>query len=65
MRRPRGAGTDCDVFAVLFGAGGDSGQVALENHPDNFARGKLDTFVVWAPQVRPPILRTGASAPRC
>jgi hypothetical protein len=48
----RGAGTDCGVTAVLVGAGGESGEVPLENHPDNFARGRLDTFVVMSPVVR-------------
>ena len=48
----RDAGTDCRVFAVLYGTDGDSGEVALENHPDNFVRGALDTFVIWVPKVR-------------
>ncbi|KAI8462529.1 MAG: hypothetical protein J3K34DRAFT_500007 [Monoraphidium minutum] len=53
----RGAGTDCGVFAVLYGSTGDSGEVALDNHPDNFGRGRLDTFVVWAPQDLGQLLR--------
>jgi len=47
----RGAGTDCGVSVVVVGRGGDSGELLLENHPDNFARGRYDTFVVMAPTV--------------
>jgi hypothetical protein len=47
----RGAGTDCGVWVSLIGADGESGELPLANHPDNFARGRLDTFVVYAPQV--------------
>lgn len=46
-----GAGTDAGVSVVLHGAGGVSPELALANHPDNFAAGRYDTFVVDAGQV--------------
>ena len=40
----RGAGTDARVFIILLGSKGTSGELKLENAPDNFARGKTDKF---------------------
>lgn len=36
----RGAGTDANVFVTLFGERGSSGERRLDNHPDNFERGR-------------------------
>ena len=40
-----GAGTDADVYIILFGEYGNSGQFPLDNRFNNFERGKTDTFV--------------------
>ncbi|KXZ56858.1 hypothetical protein GPECTOR_1g774 [Gonium pectorale] len=42
----KGAGTDSNVFLVLYGDKNTSGEVKLENGPDNFSRGRTDTFLV-------------------
>ncbi len=40
----RGAGTNARVFMVVNGSEGSSGELRLENAPDNFTRGKTDKF---------------------
>jgi hypothetical protein len=45
----RGAGTNCPVSLVLYGAAGHSGELLLENHKDNFSRGRVDTFTLDLP----------------
>ena len=40
----RGAGTDANVFATIFGADKDSGRLTLDNSRDNFERNQVDTF---------------------
>lgn len=47
----RGAGTDANVYIVLFGDNGESGQRFLDNKKNNFERGKKDTFVVESPNL--------------
>uniref|UniRef100_A0A383W527 PLAT domain-containing protein n=1 Tax=Tetradesmus obliquus TaxID=3088 RepID=A0A383W527_TETOB len=45
----RAAGTDCGVFIILYGSGGHSGELKLENHPSNFSRGRTDSFTLTLP----------------
>ena len=43
----RSAGTDANVFMIMFGDKGDSGELALKNsetHRDKFERGQTDVF---------------------
>ncbi|CAK8676643.1 unnamed protein product [Clavelina lepadiformis] len=47
----RWAGTDATVFITLFGDGGDSGQLILDNDRNNFERGKKDTFSLECPHL--------------
>lgn len=42
----RGAGTDANVFVVLYGKEKKSEQFWLENKTDNFERGDVDKFKV-------------------
>jgi hypothetical protein len=43
----RGAGTDANVFLILYGAGGlDSGSLKLDTSKNNFERGQEDVFMV-------------------
>lgn len=42
----RWAGTSANVHCELFGKLGSSGRTKLENHKDNFQRGRTDIFVV-------------------
>jgi hypothetical protein len=44
----RGAGTDANVFAQLFGENGDTGERKLEASGNNFERGHTDTFGIEA-----------------
>ncbi len=44
----RGAGTDANVFAQLFGENGDTGERKLESSGNNFERGHADTFGIEA-----------------
>lgn len=42
-----GAGTDANVFLIIFGEYGDSGEIPLKNsetHKDKFERGHTDVF---------------------
>lgn len=44
-----GAGTDANVFLIIFGEHGDSGEVALKNsetYKDKFERGHTDVFIL-------------------
>jgi hypothetical protein len=45
----RGAGTNCPVHLVMYGSAGHSGELLLENHKDNFSRGRVDTFTLDLP----------------
>ena len=40
----RGAGTDANVFFVLYGDKGKSEEIKLDNKTDNFERGSVDKF---------------------
>ena len=43
----RSAGTDANVFVIIFGDKGDSGELSLkssETYRDKFERGQTDTF---------------------
>ncbi|GLC44364.1 hypothetical protein PLESTF_000049800 [Pleodorina starrii] len=42
----KGAGTDANVFMVIYGNKNTSGEVKLENGPDNFSRNRTDVFLV-------------------
>ncbi|KAG2499991.1 hypothetical protein HYH03_002273 [Edaphochlamys debaryana] len=42
----KGAGTDSNVFMVMYGDKNTSGEVKLENGPENFSRGRTDVFNV-------------------
>jgi hypothetical protein len=44
----RGAGTDANVFAQLFGKNGESGERRLESSGNNFERGHTDKFTIEA-----------------
>lgn len=46
VRWCRAAGTDCGVFIILYGSGGHSGELKLENHPSNFSRGRTGDTIV-------------------
>lgn len=37
----RGAGTDADVYLVIYGQNGDTGERKLDNSTNNFERGKV------------------------
>ena len=44
-----GSGTDANVFLIIFGEYGDSGEIALENsetYKDKFERGHTDVFLL-------------------
>ncbi|KAF5837533.1 hypothetical protein DUNSADRAFT_4226 [Dunaliella salina] len=47
----KGAGTDAQVFVVLTGSKGKSMDMKLENSPDNFERGRTDTFMLEIPDL--------------
>jgi hypothetical protein len=47
----RGGGTDSDVFLVIHGSLGSTGEHELANSIDNFERGQKDTFEVSAVDV--------------
>ena len=47
----RGAGTDANVFIELRGSSGSAGEVRLDNHSDNFRRGRADEFSFQASDV--------------
>ena len=43
----RSAGTDANVYLIIFGDKGDSGELSLKNsetHRDKFERGQTDVF---------------------
>lgn len=42
----RGAGTNANVFLVMYGENGKSDQFDLRNKSDNFERGQADKFKV-------------------
>ena len=42
----RGAGTNANVFLVMYGEKGKSDQFNLRNRSDNFERGQADKFKV-------------------
>ena len=42
----RGAGTNANVFLVMYGETGKSDQFDLRNKSDNFERGQVDKFKV-------------------
>lgn len=42
----RGAGTDADVFLVIYGTKGDTGERALDTSANNFERNMEDVFFV-------------------
>lgn len=44
----RGAGTDANVFAQIFGENGDTGERKLESSGNNFERGHTDLFGIEA-----------------
>ncbi|GFH09149.1 uncharacterized protein HaLaN_04244, partial [Haematococcus lacustris] len=54
----KGAGCNSQVFMVITGAKTSSGELRLENAPNNFQRGKTDNFTFELPIVR--TLRLGA-----
>ena len=44
-----GSGTDANVFLIIFGEYGDSGEIALRNsvtYKDKFERGHTDVFLL-------------------
>lgn len=45
----RGAGTDANVYIILFGENGDSGEKILDDSRNNFERGKSDEFIIECP----------------
>ncbi len=52
----RGAGTDANVYIVLFGENDDSGQVFLKSsktHKNKFEGGQTDEFIVEAVDLGP------------
>ena len=47
----RGAGTDANVFFVLYGDKGKSEEIELANESNNFERGNVDNFKVDAKDI--------------
>ena len=50
----RGAGTDANVYIILYGENDDTGQNFLKSsktNKDKFERGKTDEFVIEAVQI--------------
>jgi len=47
----QGAGTDADIYVELFGTGGSTGEIVLDNRGNNFERGATDGFTVQARDV--------------
>ena len=47
----RGAGTDANVFVVLYGARGNTAELRLDNKRENFERGRRDEFRLRAADV--------------
>jgi len=43
-----GAGTDADVYIVLYGDGGQTGEIELDNPGDDFESGDTDVYTVQA-----------------
>ena len=44
-----GSGTDANVFLIIFGEHGDSGEIALKNsetYKDKFERAHTDVFII-------------------
>lgn len=54
-----GAGTDANVFVVLYGERGKSDTCWLRNKTDNFERNEVDVFKVCWSLVRPYMYMTG------
>ena len=50
----RGAGTDSNVMMVLYGSGGKSEELLLNNETDNFERGNVDRFKIEVKDVGTP-----------
>lgn len=50
----RGAGTDANVFMVLYGDKGKSEEIPLRNKTDNFERGNVDKLKVEIKEVGTP-----------
>ena len=50
----RGAGTDANVFMVLYGSDGKTEEVALANETNNFERGSVDNFKIEVKDVGTP-----------
>ncbi|XP_053384453.1 lipoxygenase homology domain-containing protein 1-like isoform X6 [Mercenaria mercenaria] len=45
----KGAGTDANVYIILFGENGDSSEKYLDDSRNNFERGQTDEFVIECP----------------
>jgi hypothetical protein len=52
----RAAGTDCGVYVILYGSGGHSGELKLENHPQNFSRGRTGEYMLHQDKCCPMML---------
>lgn len=50
----RGAGTDANVYLVLYGNKGKSDDIWLDNESDNFEANKTDNFKIEAADVGKP-----------
>ncbi|XP_013416715.1 lipoxygenase homology domain-containing protein 1 isoform X2 [Lingula anatina] len=50
----RGAGTDANVYMVLYGDKGKSDEVKLDNETDNFEQGQVDKFKIELDEVGKP-----------
>ena len=56
----RGAGTDANVYLVVYGNKGKSDVVKLDNQSDNFEAGEMDKFKIELSEIgRPYKLRVG------
>ncbi|CAG9464667.1 unnamed protein product [Pedinophyceae sp. YPF-701] len=56
----RGAGTDANVFCMIYGEHGQTMELRLDNNKNNFERGREDVFTVKARDVgKPAKLRIG------
>ena len=49
----RGAGTDANVTAVLFGGRGDTGERKLDSSANDFERGAVNAFFLRSPDIGP------------
>lgn len=50
----RGAGTDSNVYLVVYGNQGKSDDIKLDNESNNFESGRIDTFKIETAEIGKP-----------